>query len=175
LPGNKLGGEMKRITEEMGAHKEWYEKARSTDITMETLPKFLNSLLDDYKHDYGTIVHAMTAGAIATITAMNSTKQGGITGFQASCLSWLFLREGMGKEGALRLIEFNDLLYPQHEDRFEKTINKEIWADLQKKAAHCIKNASIATHPDVLAHWQSIVDGKLPFGFSVKKINLGEL
>lgn len=48
------------ITEEMNIHEEWYADAENQ--TMDTLLPFLNHLMNDYNHDYGTIVHALIAG-----------------------------------------------------------------------------------------------------------------
>src|SRR5690349_20327046 len=70
------------ITEESGEHKQWYVDAHAPEMTLETLPEFLRHLTEDYHHDYGTICHALAAGAIATAYAMDRSPQGGITGFQ---------------------------------------------------------------------------------------------
>ena len=41
------------ITEEMHLEKEWFANAKKQ--TLETLPAFMNHVLNDYCHDYGTI------------------------------------------------------------------------------------------------------------------------
>ena len=81
---------MKTITEEMKIHEEWYKQAK--EQTLETLPAFLNHLINDYGHDYGTICHAIAAGAIGAAYALERSPQGGITGFQAGCIMWCFIR-----------------------------------------------------------------------------------
>jgi hypothetical protein len=58
-----------QITENMKVHDEWYKEANK--IQYKDLLKFINKLLNDYQHDYGTICHALTAGAIAAISAMD--------------------------------------------------------------------------------------------------------
>ena len=83
--------EKQKIDESMNLQEQWYKDANAQ--TLETLPAFLNHLLNDYEHDYGTIVHAITAGAIATVWAMNRTENGGISGFQAGYLMWGFIRQ----------------------------------------------------------------------------------
>lgn len=82
--------EKQHITESMEVHKEWY--AQANEQTIETLPSFINHLMNDYSHDYGTICHAITAGGLATMSAMNNSDQGGITGFQAGEIMWKFIR-----------------------------------------------------------------------------------
>ena len=50
FPGNP-GKET--ITEEMHLEKEWFEQAKKVK-TVEELTAFVNHLLNDYNHDYGT-------------------------------------------------------------------------------------------------------------------------
>lgn len=68
----------------------WFKAAK--EQTLETLPSFMNHILNDYTHDYGTICHALTACAIGAAYAGDKSKQGGITGFQAGCIMWDFIR-----------------------------------------------------------------------------------
>jgi hypothetical protein len=80
---------------------------------------------------------------------------------------WEFIKRFMSKEGSLRLLEFNNMLYPQYEKRFEKTMTANMFADLQESAKKLLKNTESANGA-VIAHWQSIVDGVVPFGFIIK-------
>jgi len=79
----------KLIREEDGIQKEWYEEARK--MTVEQLPMFLKKLVEDYQHDYGTICHAVAAGALSAAHAVNHSPTGGITGFQPLCGSSLHI------------------------------------------------------------------------------------
>jgi len=140
------------ITEEMGLHKQWYEAAKQ--VTLDTLPDFTNQMINDYQHDYGTVCHALAAGALATLWAMNSTPQGGITGFQASAIMWKLIREWYytSNKTGLRIIDYDKFLYPQYADYFtEKTIPKNIWEGIQKEAKNRIEEADGA-------HAQYLVD-----------------
>jgi len=157
-----------RITEEMKIHDEWYSQVES--MTMEKLPEFLRHLTEDYIHDYGTIVHALTAGAIATLWAMNKTEEGGITGFQAGCIMWEFIRKWMRLNSPLRLVDYEKMLYPQYKDRFEKIISRGVWEWIQKEAKKKLRESDRRyIHPDVKQHWEDIVAGEVPFGFKVSK------
>ena len=123
-----------QISEKMMTHEEWYKEAK--EMSLDKLPEFLRKLTEDYGHDYGTICHAMTAGAIATMWAINKSPTGGITGFQAGYIMWQFIRQwnySSNKTG-LKLIDYDNFLYPQYEDKFEKTISKETWNAIQKQA-----------------------------------------
>lgn len=158
---------MKQIKEKDSVHLEWYIDAQKQ--TLETLPDFIKHLLTDYGHDYGTICHALAAGSIATAYAMNESPQGGITGFQAGAVMWEFIRNwnySSNKTG-LRLIDYDHMLFPQYESKFEKTISKGTFEALQKEAARSLKENNKLTHGGVIDHWKSIVAGKVPFGYTL--------
>ena len=158
------------ITEEMPIEKEWREQARQQ--TLETLPEFIRHLMNDYQHDYGTVCYAIGACAAAAAWAANLEPGGGITGFQAGFVMWEFIRPWMfsNNECGMRLIDYDDMLYPQYEDKFVgRTISSDTWAALQKKANENLdKKGKLGAHPLVIAHWKSIADGKVPFGYTVK-------
>lgn len=160
--------ERKSITEEMKVHEEWYKEAKNQ--TIESLPAFVNHLMNDYNHDYGTICHALTAGAIATMWAMNNHEQGGITGFQAGAIMWEFIRHWNYDHNkcGLKMVNYDNMLYPQYEDKFQKTITPDTWKALQKEAEAKLQESEGA-HPAVKEHWERIKAGKLPFGFSVSE------
>ena len=225
---------MIHITEEMKVHEEWYVQAH--DITLDDLPKFIEHLMNDYDHDYGTICHALTAGSIATMYAMNKHEQGGITGFQAGCIMWMFIRKWLYSENktGLRMLNYDDILYPQYKHKFDKTISPDIWNSIQKEAAAKIQESIdadnkyteelklyneafseyVEKHPDyharpefyerlmngtvdeweaehekeksgfefaprkpynskaadsVIRHWESIVDGSVPFDYVIRE------
>jgi hypothetical protein len=155
------------ITEEDGVHEQWYKQAED-GMSMDKLPEFLRHLTEDYIHDYGTICHALSAGAVATCWAMNRTKQGGITGFQSSFIMWGFIRNWLlDSDGPMRLVRYSHMLFPQHDHDFAQTISADIWKWLQEEAQKKLGEPGGADH--VRAHWQSIVDGVVPFGYRVEE------
>jgi hypothetical protein len=155
------------ITEEMGVHKDWYKQAK--EMRPEDLPNFINRLLDDYEHDYGTICHALTAGAIATLYAMNNYEQGGITGFQAGCIMWEFIKNWnyTDNKTSLKITDFDKMLYPQYANSFEKTLSSTTWEALRKEAEVLLEENKDAS-PIVIQHWKSIIDGNIPFGYKLE-------
>lgn len=155
---------MKAITEEMHLEKGWYKEAE--EQTTDTLNSFINHIMNDYEHDYGTMCHALSACAVATIYACN--EQCGITMFQASMVMWGIVRQLLypNNKCGLRMIDFDDMLYPQYDDKFDKTINSYTFNALQNEAKELLEKGS--AHPLVTAHWQSIVDGVVPFGYKIK-------
>jgi len=129
------------ITEEMNIHDEWYKE--SEEMTLDKLSDFINHLMNDYVHDYGTICHALTVGGLATIRAMNRHKQGGITGFQAGHIMWQLIRHlnYANNKTTLRILDYDNFLYPQYEDKFDKTIDMDTWDAIQKEASINIQEA----------------------------------
>lgn len=130
------GNDAFKIIKEM-----WNKRAKET--TLEDLPGFLNELTGNYKHDYGTICHAIAAAAIASASAVDKSEQGGITGFQAGAVMWEFIRAwnySHNKTG-LSLVNYDDFLYPQYEDRFDKTILPSVWKNVKEEALKNIEEA----------------------------------
>lgn len=162
-----------QITEEMNLEKEWFNQAK--EQTIETLPGFISHIMNDYMHDYGTVCHAIGACAIAAAWAANKEPEGGITGFQAGFVMWDFVRQWSYRNNkcGMRIFDYDKMLYPQYDDMFDKTISPAVWNALQEQAkknlAEDEKDRGYPVHPAVIAHWKSIVEGKVPFGYTVKE------
>ena len=121
--------------------EEWQEKAKT--VTVETLPDFLKELTETYQHDYGTICYATVIAAIAAANVVNHSPAGRITGFQAGAVMWGFIREwnySSNKTGLL-LLNYDNFLYPQYAENFQKVIPKQIWKNIQKEAQVQIEKA----------------------------------
>lgn len=158
---------MKQVTEKMKPQVEWFKKAHDVK-SIDDIVALAKELFEETQHDYGTVCHAIAALALAG--AWYGCQKEGITGFQAGFVMWDFIREwefSSNKTG-LRLVDFDDMLYPQYDVKFEKTIPKHTWEALQKEAEEKLKDIK-GVHPNVVAHWQSIVDGKVPFGYKIKE------
>jgi hypothetical protein len=147
-------------------------------VTMETLPAFMELALNR-SQDYGTICVAIGYCAVAAAKAANRSKHGGITGFQAGAVFWEFVRGwGTFGEGPKRIVNYSNLLYPQHEYDFT-TISQDTWDWVKEEAARLIKETEttgkvgkpfgVTPAPQVLAHWKMIVESdRPPFGLVVK-------
>ena len=148
-------------------YEKWYEEAK--EQTLETLPMFMKKILDE-PQDYESIVEAIAACAVGAAWAADHHPNGGITGFQASWVMWRFIMYWMRKEDScgLRLVDYDDMLFPQYDYKFcNKTIDRDTWKALQKKAAEYLAEDRGAER--VKAHWQSIVNGVVPFEYTVKE------
>jgi len=135
-----------------------------------SIDEFITKLLSEYKHDYGTICHAIAAAAYqAAWSVCRNDAQGGITGFQAQCAFWEFASKWMMIEGPAKLLDYRNLLYPQYEDHFDKAITQSTLNWLVEKAKE-LKSTTDPSQvsPNVLVHWDRIIAGDLPFGYRVK-------
>ena len=144
---------------------EWFKKAHNIK-SVEELVKFIDHLLNDYEHDYGTVVRAISAMTFAT-ACMGATIEG-ITGFQAGFVMWDFIKlwEYPDNKTGMRLVNYDNMLYPQYDEYFSKVISKATWEELQAEAKKNLEEGAGADK--VQEHWQSIIDGVVPFGFEVK-------
>ncbi len=147
-------------------YENWYAEAKNQ--TLETLPAFMERILNE-PQSYSSIVEAITACAVGAAWAADRSDNGGLTGFQASGVMWRFIQSWMRLEDScgLRIINYDDMLYPQYEDAFtKKTINKETWNAMQKKATELWLEGGGSER--VRDHWRSIMEGNVPFGYKVK-------
>jgi len=146
------------ITEEDGEQKKWYKMARD----IESVDAFIKKL-SAYDHDYGTVCHAISAAAVAASWRM--AKDHGITGFQAGAVMWGYIQNWKGMHGALRLVDFKNMLYPQYHDEFQQTMPPETWDWRQKEAQKQLSKHGADSYAG--GHAQEIVNGKVPFGWTV--------
>lgn len=145
----------------------WYTRARAIKNLKE-----LNALMEEmmkYEHDYGSITDGCIAAALAACWCMDKSPMGGITGYQAGWIGMQFLSRWMQIDGPWRRIEYNNMLFPQYEGRFEKTMTPDTMKWLQDEAKKKLaERADKETRPELLAHWTSLAEGVPPFGYTVR-------
>ena len=171
----RIISEKRSITEDNKAIiNEWYYLAETAN--MGDLHSIINHIMNDYNHDYGSYVHAVAACSVATAWACGKE----LTGFQASCVGLEFLMHWTYDyiKSGISIINWDNMLYPQYEDTFDKVIPKKIWENLQKEAQSRV--ADFYDHVDtnkyivskVIQHQKSIADGNPPFGYSIEGSSL---
>lgn len=160
--------EEEKKMDEFEAKKHLEEKRREIK-SFDDLVAFLKYVEENFNYDYGVAPRAMAQAALAVSWYFCS--KFGITGFQAGFVMWEFVRDWQFRYNrtSLKILDYDNMLYPQYDYKFEKTISSRVWASLQKAAKENLEKDFEHAHPDVVAHWQSIVDGKVPFGFTVKE------
>ena len=142
------------------------EEKRKEIKTFDDLVKFLEYVKDNCNCGYGEAPRAAAQAALAA--AWYICGEFGLTGFQAGFVMWDFIKGWLYdyNKCGLMLVDYDNMLYPQYADKFEKTITSDVFKALQKTAEENLKNKEYC-HPYVVKHWQSIVDGKVPFGYRV--------
>ncbi len=154
---------------------EWYHTAKNMTHT-HTLKKFIDHLINDYNHDYGTICHAINAAALASANCLNRSDVGGIDVRQAGTVMWEFIRGWMRYEQPMRLINYQEFLHPQFGHSHEKTITPATWEWIQLKAKELLDGSGrlpIGGTQDmswaVRNHLKNIVHAQIvPFGYEVR-------
>lgn len=150
----------------------WWSEARSC-TSIDHATDFARRLIADYRHDYGTICHAIGAAGLAMSQAVQRSPEGHITGFQAGAVGWLWLRHWhqWGDEPR-RLVDYSHLLYPQYDRRFA-AIDAGTATWLRDRAAALLEGSPQA-HPDVRARWADIAAGRFPAFITVEVTSTGE-
>jgi hypothetical protein len=152
----------------------WKAQAKTMSPTM--IEAFVKHLDVDYEHDVGTLIHAVAAGALAGAWAvMNehavSNADPGTQSHIAGGAMWEFIR-GWGFEEnhvGLRLVNYDNMLYPHYEPSFEKTITAKTFKQLQEGAQALLDmDHEHPVAPEVEAHWCSIAGGVVPFGYRIR-------
>lgn len=158
--------EIKR-KDEMEMRDELRDRRKKIE-TFDELVSFLEYVKDECNYDYGVVPRSIAQASVAVAWYLAS--EFGITGFQAGFVMWDFIRDWNNKhnECGMKLVDYDDMLYPQHDYKFEKTIASSTWEALQKTAKKNLDEREEHVHPAVKAHWESIVAGKVPFGYVVK-------
>jgi hypothetical protein len=122
----------------------------------EDLIKYITEL-EEQEHDYGTCVYAMSMAAMATFNYMADKL--GCTGFQASCADMDILRRSRRMKHGFRILDYDDLLYPQYKKDFPITWDDLIEENLEHlaKVAQEKLDAGGACY-EVRKHWIKLVE-----------------
>lgn len=171
----KGNGNVRKLNEEHDKEliKEWYNRAEVIK-NEEELSRFVHELIYDYEHDYGTIVHAIVAAMNASFTVINNSDQGGISGFQAAAVAWKLIPSffGIHSDVPLRLLNYEDMLYPQFENKF-LGVPEHVWKWIQERAKEKLDEMQAfgvaLDNPVLVSHLDKIVQGCVPFGYKVIK------
>lgn len=154
------------MKDEFEARDELIQKRKGMK-TIEELKNYIEDIEKNYNYDYGVAPRSIAQGALAT--AYYLADKMGITGFQASFVMWDFIGYWQFQDNkcGLKMFDYDEMLYPQYKDRFEKVISKYTWEQLQEQAKLNLQEKQYV-HPDIIEHWKSIVAGNVPFGYKVE-------
>ena len=113
---------------------------------------------------YETAPYVMALSAYATFMYM--AKKLEVTGFQASWADMQFLKRTRNLKDGFRILNYENLLYPQYKNEFtfEKLLEDNL-DHIQEKAKELLRrteneDGTYSAAPEVVKHWQMIVDYK---------------
>ena len=147
--------------------REILEKERENIKSLDDLMNYSQNDRDNYDIGYDTAPRAIAQAALATSYYL--ADMFGITGFQACFVMWDFIKDWSfrGNKCGLKIVNYDDMLYPQYNHKFQKTIKKDTFEALQKAAENNLKKHQFSSSA-VIKHWKSIVDGNVPFGYIIE-------
>lgn len=153
------------MKKEFEIKKELQDKRKEIK-TFDDLVEYLKDIKDNYGCGYGGAPKAIAQASVAVADYLSS--EFGITGFQASFAMWDFIRDYVytGNKCGLRIINYDDMLYPQYGFKFQKTITSETFNALQRQARKNLKEYQSAAER-VALHWQKVANGEAPFGYRI--------
>ena len=143
-------------------------KKRKDIKSLDELITYLQYVKEIGNCGYGEAPRAIAQASLAV--AWYLANEFGITGFQAGCTMWDFVRDWSysGNKCGLRILDYDNMLFPQYDHKFEKTISQGVWDEIQKQAKENLEKSPHASEM-VIEHWKSIAAGNVPFGYSVEK------
>lgn len=135
--------------------------------TLEELDRLIEEAMRKFNFDVTAATES--AGAVCTVVANFLSKKMGIPRVSRDLIMWSFITNFKFPSATcgLRLINFDHMLYPQYKSNFKKTIGAETWKRLQEEAKRNLEGR-IPGKAKTIAHWQSIVNGVVPFGYKVR-------
>lgn len=149
--------------------KQELQVKRAEIKSFDDLVSFIKDVDEHYNIGYGDAPRAIAQAALATAWYLSG--RFGITGFQSGATLWDFIEDwsSVGKQTqCAKIIDYDNMLYPQYEYKFDKSIPPAAWKRIQEAAKSNLEEDAKHAHPDVVKHWKSIVAGKVPFGFYVR-------
>lgn len=159
------------MSNEQAVKKELETKRKNIESFYD-LVDFLNDVKENYGYGYGEMARAIAQAGLATMNYF--ALEFGITGFQASCLIWDVIKDWSFSDNkcGLRIINYDDMLYPQYKYYFEKIIPESTFKRIQNEALQNIAvmgiNRDKAKNDNLYSHWFSIADGNPPFEYKIR-------
>ncbi len=168
--GGILNGDANAKIDPNSKHSEWLEKAKH--VSREELPSFIDETMK--KGDgYFDLIYAVSSCCIATMHACAN----GMTGYQASRVPLIFLQNinGTGTKIGFKVVDYDNMMYPQYEYYFKVTLTKDMMEALQEEAIKKLEeyadrpNEDKMIAPSVLKHWIKLATGEPPYGLEVEE------
>lgn len=156
---------LQETQEQAPIFNQWYQLAETIDV--DNLSTFIKTLKatattqEEILHATVAAIKAATEAVLGTVALEEADRMRYI----ASILAYRKINNL--EDGFTSVIDFDNMLNPQSKGLFEKYITEEAFLNLQEKAQALLDNAQEDTHPALISHWTSIVNGRVPFGYVV--------
>lgn len=111
-------------------------------------------------NSYQTAPYSMALSAYAVFNYVAQKLQ--VTEYQAEFADLEFIKRTRGMEDGFVIIDYENLLYPQYKDEFNKysfnNLLKRNLPHLKERAKELLKKDSGFAHENVIKHWKMIVE-----------------
>lgn len=156
-----------KVSDEMEMRDLLRDKRKKIE-TLDDLIEFLTYVKNNCNYDYGVAPRSIAQASLATAWYFSNIFA--ITGVQAGFVMWDFIRDWKYQNNklGLKIINYDNLLYPQYDDYFDKVISKDTYKKLQEVSQEKLNEGGNVS-PKVMIHWLRIVNGEVPFGFRVEE------
>lgn len=147
--------------DEFAIKKELEEKRKNIG-SFEELAEFLKDIKDNYNAGYGGAPRSIAQACLATGWFLSS--EFGITGFQAGCVMWDFICgwSYTNNEVGLQIIDYDNLLYPQYDYKFENFTISNRQKDKLIEVAQSRLDTETMAAPAVINRWKELAAGVMP-------------
>ena len=145
--------------------KKLYEEAEQCNLNI--IEGFIRKLFQDYKWDNTSISHAISIAAIAGAYSGKAVSNSSTGWYPSRKVTSLFVKnwDDRFKDAPFEIISYEDFLYPQLLHSYtELSVDTFNW--IQNKAKENLEDL-LYVHEDVLKHWESLADGKVPENFTI--------
>lgn len=151
----------------MPLKQELYDKIKQVD-SIDKFNSFYKEITNQPINE-GNIVEMASAFILAAANTLVQKYPKMFTKDRSGEIMWNFIRSWLPEFSfsPLRMLIYEDLLYPQFARNF-KTISQDIFEWIQNTAKNHLERHKDAS-PDLKVHWQSIIDGQIPYGLILEE------
>ena len=150
------------------ALSQWSQVVGSLQKPQEAL-KFIKVLARTYEYDDDMLCEALVYSMLAGATAF--AREYGLktlTLEQTQWVLWSFLGKWLQTDEPIRLLRISYMLEPEMREVFNTALPRSFFDWLQEAAKERLEALPDASK-ERREHWQSIVDGAVPFGYTLEE------
>lgn len=152
--------------EELGRVVALWEKEIAAINGPHDLLRFLRKLTDEFEHSSKSLCEAYLYAMLGAARLISLGKDMRLTAEEAAAIMWGFIAKWMDWDDPIKLQRFSLMLFPNMEKMFDRVMFTEQMDWLQERARQLKEQIKDAPE-DVIKHWDSIIAGIPPFGYSV--------